>query len=71
MASHDRPRSDELRDLIERIERSRAEIDRVSRESEQVRNRADHAMKQRFWPERRHSVRIPDDDSKDHRGERG
>ena len=61
MASRERPWSEQIRDLIE-------EVDRVRGESERVRSHADRAMKEPFWPERRRMPRISDDDAhKEHR----
>lgn len=61
MAAHDASRSDRIRDLIE-------EVDRVRRESEQVRSHVDKAMKQPFWPERRRHARVPGSESHRHDG---
>jgi hypothetical protein len=52
MSGSDRSRAEQIRALIE-------EMDRVRRESEQVRNHADRSMKYPFWPERRRLPRIP------------
>jgi hypothetical protein len=64
MASRDRSRSEQIRDLIE-------EVDRVRGESERVRGDADRAMKRSFWPERRRVPRFPssDDSHKEHRND--
>jgi hypothetical protein len=51
MAAQD-PRSEQIRALIE-------EVDRVRSESEGVINQADRARKSSFWPDRRRSLRIP------------
>jgi hypothetical protein len=59
MASQDRRRADEIRDLIE-------ELDRVRRESERVRDHADRAMKNLFWPDRRREPRFPTPDEPHH-----
>lgn len=55
MASRERPWSEQIRDLIE-------EVDRVRGESERIRGQADRAMKHTFWPERRRVPRFPVDD---------
>ena len=52
MASRDSAWSDQIRDLIE-------QVDRVRGESERVRKQADRAMKNPFWPERRRVPRYP------------
>lgn len=52
MAAAERPRSEEIRALIE-------EVDRVRSESERVRAQLDDSMKRPFWPDRRRSTRIP------------
>jgi hypothetical protein len=52
MAGEDWSRSEQIRALIE-------EVDRIRSESEHVRNQADRSMKHPFWPDRRRSVRIP------------
>ena len=52
MSGSDRSRAEQIRALIE-------EVDRIRTESEQVRNQADRSMKYPFWPERRRSPRIP------------
>ena len=52
MTREDRFRSEQIRALIE-------EVDRVRSESEQVRSEVDRSMKHAFWPDRRRSVRIP------------
>ena len=55
MAERNPPSWDEIRGLIERV-------DEVCQESERVRDHANHSMRQRpFWPERRRTVRSPDD----------
>jgi hypothetical protein len=61
MGSEDRSRSEELRDLID-------EIDRLRREGERMRNQADRAMKHPFWPERRREPRFPSNEepARDH-----
>jgi hypothetical protein len=53
MAGEERSRSEQIRALIE-------EVDRVRSESERVNTQVDHAMKRPFWPDRRRSVRLPD-----------
>jgi hypothetical protein len=53
MASEGRSRADQIRALIE-------EVDRIRSESERVRSHAERAMKQSFWPERRRNIRLPD-----------
>ena len=51
--------SERIRDLIE-------EVDRVRGESERVRGQAEDAMKRdRIWPDRRQSSRIPPGDDSD------
>ena len=55
MASRDRPRPEQIRDLIE-------EVDRVRGESERMRGHADRAMKSSFWPERRRTPRFPSEE---------
>ena len=56
MASRERPWSEQIRDLIE-------EVDRVRGESERMRGYADRAMKSSsFWPERRRAPRLPTND---------
>ncbi len=57
MSAPDRSRTEQIRALIE-------EMDRVRSEAEQVRNQADRAMKHSFWPDRRRSSRIPDPDAR-------
>jgi hypothetical protein len=52
MSGSDRSRAEQIRALIE-------EIDRVRTESEQMRSHADRSMKNHFWPDRRRSPRIP------------
>jgi hypothetical protein len=52
MAGEERSRSEQIRALIE-------EVDRVRSESERMRSEADRSMKHPFWPERRRSPRIP------------
>ena len=56
MASRERPWSEQIRDLIE-------EVDRVRGESERMRGYADRTMKNSsFWPERRRAPRFPPGD---------
>jgi len=62
MASRERSWSEQIRDLIE-------EVDRVRDESERMRDAADRAMKNPFWPERRRVPRFPDVD--EYGGEHG
>ena len=64
MPSRERSWSEQIRDLIE-------EVDRVRGESERVRGHADRAMKEPFWPERRRVPRMPaaDDADKEHRND--
>lgn len=64
MASREHRWSEQIRDLIE-------EIDRVRGESERMRGHADRAMKSSFWPERRRSPRFPprDEPHKEHRND--
>ena len=52
MAGEDRSRSEEIRALLE-------EVDRVRRESEHVTSSADRAMKRAFWPDRRRPQEQP------------
>ena len=54
MAS-ERSWSEQIRDLIE-------EVDRVRRESERLRGQAE-SMKEPFWPERRRMPRFPESES--------
>ena len=53
MSGPERSRTEQIRALIE-------EMDRVRHQAEQVRNEADRAMKHSFWPDRRRSSRMPD-----------
>ena len=53
MSGPERSRTEQIRALIE-------EMDRVRHEAEQVRNQADRSMKHAFWPDRRRSSRMPD-----------
>lgn len=46
MVGDDRTRSEQIRALLD-------EVDRVRRESEHLRSSANRAMKQTFWPDRR------------------
>ena len=55
MSGHDRTRAEQIRALIE-------EMDRVRNESERVRSQADRAMKHSFWPDRRRTPRMPSPD---------
>jgi hypothetical protein len=55
MAGEDRSRSEQIRALIE-------EVDRVRHESERMTSHADRSMKNPFWPDRRRSVRVPTSD---------
>ena len=52
MAGDKRSKSEEIRALIE-------EVDRVRSESERVRAQVDDSMKRPFWPDRRRSTRVP------------
>ena len=52
MAGHDRSRADQIRALIE-------EMDRVRDESQRVIDHIDRSMKHPFWPERRRMPRVP------------
>ena len=56
MSGNDPLRSEQIRALLE-------EADRVRREAERVTNQLDRSMKQPFWPDRRQSTRLPDEDS--------
>ena len=62
MASRERSWSEQIRDLIE-------EVDRVRGESERVREAVDRAMKNPFWPDRRRAPRFPDADVDEYGGE--
>lgn len=53
MSGEERSRSEQIRALIE-------EVDRVRSESERVNTQVDRAMKRPFWPDRRRTVRVPD-----------
>jgi hypothetical protein len=52
MTREDRARPEQIRALIE-------EVDRVRSESEQVTTHVDRSMKHPFWPDRRRSIRGP------------
>lgn len=52
MTGEDRSRSEQIRALIE-------EVDRVRSESERMTSHADRSMKNAFWPDRRRTVRMP------------
>jgi hypothetical protein len=52
MSGEDRSKPEQIRALIE-------EVDRVRSESERVRSQVDLAMKRPFWPDRRRSARVP------------
>ena len=52
MSGHDRSRADQIRALIE-------EMDRVRDESQRVTDLVDRSMKRAFWPERRRVPRVP------------
>jgi hypothetical protein len=52
MSGEERSRSEQIRALIE-------EVDRVRSESERVITQVDRAMKRPFWPDRRRTVRDP------------
>jgi hypothetical protein len=57
MASRDRSWSEQIRDLIEQVDRARSE-------SERVRGDAERAMKRdQFWPDRRREPRFQNDES--------
>jgi hypothetical protein len=62
MAGEDRSKPEQIRALIE-------EVDRVRSESERVRSQVDLAMKRPFWPDRRRSVRVPSSDDPTDRGD--
>jgi hypothetical protein len=53
MSGEDRSQSEQIRALIE-------EVDRVRSESERMTSQVDRSMKNAFWPDRRRSVRLPD-----------
>jgi hypothetical protein len=54
MAERNPPSLEEIKGLIERV-------DEVCRESQRVRDQANHSMRrQAFWPERRRTVRLPE-----------
>jgi hypothetical protein len=55
MPAEDRSRSEQIRALIE-------EVDRVRDESERMNTQIDRSMKKPFWPDRRRSIRLPDSD---------
>ena len=52
MAGHERSRADQIRDLIEEMERVRSDSERITRH-------VDRSMKNPFWPDRRRSSRTP------------
>ena len=52
MSGQDRSRAEQIRALIE-------EVDRIRSESERVISHVDRSMKYPVWPDRRRSVRIP------------
>jgi len=62
MPGEDRSRSEQIRALIE-------EVDRVRDESERMNTQIDRLMKQPFWPDRRRSVRLPDPSDRQNRGD--
>lgn len=62
MAGEDRSKPEQIRALIE-------EVDRVRRESERVNTQVDRAMRRPFWPDRRRSVRGPDPSAPRNRGD--
>jgi hypothetical protein len=54
MAEPKPPASDEIKGIIERV-------DEICRESERIRDRANHTMRQTpFWPDRRKTPRFDD-----------
>ena len=52
MSGQDRLRTEQIRALIE-------EVDRIRSEAEQMTSHVDRSMKHPVWPERRRSVRVP------------
>jgi len=62
MEREDRSRSEQIRALID-------EVDRVRGESERMTSEIDRSMKHAFWPERRRSVRLPTPSERDDRGD--
>ena len=52
MAGQERSRVDQIRDLIDQMERVRSDSERVTRY-------IDRSMKRPFWPDRRRSTRTP------------
>jgi hypothetical protein len=62
MPGEDRSRSEQIRALIE-------EVDRVRDESERMNTEVDRSMKRPFWPDRRRSVRLPDPSDRPNRGD--
>jgi hypothetical protein len=52
MSGQDRSQDEQIRALIE-------EVDRVRSESERVTGHVDRSMKHPVWPDRRRSVRMP------------
>ena len=61
MGARDRSWSEQIQDLIEKVDRARSE-------SERVRSQAERAMKrEEFWPDRRREPRFPaTDEPADH-----
>jgi hypothetical protein len=55
MATREPTWSEQIRDLLE-------EVDRVRNESERTRGHAERAMNERFWPDRRREPRFPSSD---------
>jgi hypothetical protein len=64
MTREDRARPEQIRALIE-------EVDRVRSESERMTSHVDRSMKHAFWPDRRRSVRMPTPPDRDDRGDDG
>jgi hypothetical protein len=62
MAGEDRSRSEQIRALIE-------EVDRVRGESERMTSHVDRSMKNTFWPDRRRSPRVPSPSDRCDRGD--
>jgi hypothetical protein len=62
VSGEDRFRSEQIRALIE-------EVDRVRRESERMTSHVDRSMKNAFWPDRRRSVRMPPTPDRKDRGD--
>ena len=57
MSGNDRPRSEQIRALIE-------EAERVIKEAERLTSHLDRSMRSPFWPERRQTPRFPSGDDR-------